>query len=211
MLVRRRLIRSAAAENQEKPPKPKRRRRLPKVVRKTQWADLLTAAKSQRDRALLAVMLYGGLRVSEACGLRIEDVDWTEEQLHVQHGKGDKEAYVYLHPEGLAELRKLSEGRRKDEWLFLSSRRARLSRVQAWRVVKAAGLAAGVGEVLDAEGRITSWLSPHKLRHSCATRMLENGADLRQVQEHLRHESIATTQIYTHIANPTLKKAAQNL
>src|SRR5688572_15390071 len=70
-----------------------RRRRLPKVVRKPQWEALLAAATRARDRVLIAVMLYGGLRVSEACALDVRDVDYEVEQVHVRHGKGDKEGH----------------------------------------------------------------------------------------------------------------------
>lgn len=193
--------------------KKKRKRRLPKVVRKPDWERLLNATSCQRDRALIAVMLYGGLRVSEACALQKRDVDFEGEQVHIRHGKGDKEAYVYVHPEALAEVQKLFTERGSvgpGDPVFRSSRGNPLSRAQAWRVVKAAAVDAGIGE-FESEAGLGNWMSPHKLRHSCATRMLERGANLRVVQDHMRHASIATTEIYTHVANPELKRAAQDM
>lgn len=179
-----------------------RGRRLPTVIRHRLWEPLLAAAPGARDRALIAVGLYGALRISEALGLDWPDVDFAEEQLHIRHGKGDKEAYVYLHPTAAGYL----EAHRADHPspaagpVFLSERKTRLSRQQAWRIIKAAGAAAGCGDI---------W--PHVLRHSAATRMLEKGARLDLVQAHLRHAELATTARYLHLANPELKQAAQDM
>ena len=199
--------------------KVKKKRRLPKVVWRRQWAALLNAARCPRDRALMAVMLYTGLRVSEACALVMRDVDFDGEQIHVRHGKGDKEAWVQAHPEALRELRAFLETRgeqRPGNPVFRSQCRGHggghLSRCQAWRVIKAAGTAADVLVEEDPEtGAVRCRLSPHALRHSAATRLLESGADLRVVQAHMRHESIATTEIYTHVADTRLRDAVRQM
>ena len=209
-----RRAKPAPAAGEEIVDRKKRKRRLPKVVRKPEWSRLLDATTSQRDRALIALMLYGGLRVSEACALRVRDVDFEGEQVHILHGKGDKEAYVYVHSDALDEVRTLLTERGKPapgDPVFRSKKGGALSRAQAWRIVKAVGEATGIGAFENDAGDADNWLSPHKMRHSCATRMLERGANLRVVQDHMRHASIATTEIYTHIANPELKRAAQDM
>lgn len=209
-----RRAKRATAGGEEIVDRKKRKRRLPKVVRKPDWNRLLDATTCQRDRALIAVMLYGGLRVSEACALRVRDIDFGGEQVHILHGKGDKEAYVYVHVDALAEVQKLLEERGSvapGDPVFRSKKGGPLSRAQAWRIVKAIGEQTGIGAFENEAGEADNWLSPHKMRHSCATRMLERGANLRVVQDHMRHASIATTEIYTHIANPELKRAAQDM
>jgi integrase/recombinase XerD len=194
-----------------KPPREPKERKLPKFLRRRMWDELFAAAQRPRDRVLMEVMAFAGLRVSEACALQRRDLDFEEEQLHVRRGKGGKEAYVYL-SETLATslrayLKTVPEG--KTQHLFTSSRKTPLSRCQAWRVVKAAATQAGLA--FEDEADLRSKCSPHWLRHSCATHLLSQGADLREVQTHLRHESIATTQIYTHVIDETLKRKVRTL
>ncbi|MHB8303149.1 MAG: site-specific tyrosine recombinase XerD [Acidobacteriaceae bacterium] len=151
--------------------------------------------ESLRDRAMLEVLYGGGVRVSELVGLAVEDVSLQQGQILVR-GKGDKERIVplgqpavralaeYLE-RGRAALLKKSRARQ----IFLSQRGRSLSRQTVWNLVK----------------RVNHRASPHMLRHSCATHMVEHGADLRTVQTLLGHADIATTQIYTHLALGRLK------
>jgi integrase/recombinase XerD len=165
-------------------------------------APALNEPAGLRDRALLEFLYATGARISEACGLSLGDFD-HEEQLVRLFGKGSKERIVpygrhaaaamaeWLGPSGRPHLQPARWARRSDsEAVFLNVRGARLSRQAAWAIVKKYGDRIGVGHKL----------SPHVLRHSCATHLLDHGADLRIVQELLGHASISTTQIYTRVS-----------
>jgi integrase/recombinase XerD len=155
-----------------------------------------------RDAAMLEVLYSTGLRVSELVGLRLADVEMDSGCARCI-GKGNKERLVpvgrkalqalrhYLHASRAALLRG-----RSSPFLFLNSRGARISRVGFWKRLKAYGRRADLPRKL----------SPHKLRHSFATHLLERGADLRSVQMMLGHADISTTQIYTHVTQERLRK-----
>lgn len=184
---------------------PKLGRYLPQVLSVEEVGSIIdsvqgTDASSVRDRAILE-MLYGcGLRVSELCGLLISHV-YLEEGFVRVVGKGDKERLVPLG--GMAaeafaswlEVRPDSE--RYPDVAFLNRFGTPLSRVSVFTMVKRQALLAGV----------TKEISPHTFRHSFATHMIENGADLRIVQEMLGHENILTTEIYTHVDQATWQEA----
>jgi integrase/recombinase XerD len=155
-----------------------------------------------RDRALLEFLYATGARISEACGLSLGDFD-HEEQLVRLFGKGvegtNRAVWAacwaalaeWLGPSGRPHLQPQRWARRGDaEAVFLNLRGARLSRQAAWAIVKKYGDRIGIGDKL----------SPHVLRHSCATHLLDHGADLRIVQELLGHASISTTQVYTRVS-----------
>lgn len=159
-----------------------------------------------RDKALLEFLYATGCRISEACDVNLSDLDMSSRVVRL-FGKGSKERVV---PFGRTAEKHLSEylardGRGMlvpDVWakagdrdaIFLTNKGRRLNRQKAWSIVRDAGIAAG----------ITRELSPHVLRHSCATHMLEHGADLRIVQEMLGHATISTTQIYTKVSQERL-------
>lgn len=184
---------------------------VPRPLSMEELASLLDGGSaadpvSIRDRALLEVLYATGARVSEVCGLNLSDVDGQGRLLRL-FGKGSKERVVpygaaaarslgeYLAPGGRASLMRGPETSRVDrDALFISERGKRLSRQKVWTIVRDAGRRA----------RIEREISPHVLRHSCATHMLENGADLRIVQEMLGHASISTTQIYTKVSTERL-------
>ncbi len=164
---------------------------------------------AHRDRALLELLYATGARISEAVGLNLIDVD-LDARLVRLFGKGSKERIVpfgraattamreWLSSAGRPAMEPLRWARRGDtEALFLNHRGARLSRQSAWLVVRTYGDACGFGERL----------SPHVLRHSCATHLLDHGADLRIVQEMLGHASISTTQVYTKVSQERLWQA----
>ena len=156
-------------------------------------------ALAARDRAMLELLYAGGLRVSEVAGARLEDLKLDLGYILVQ-GKGDKERIVPLGvPAQHALQQYLKSGREvlanktNSALLFLGVGARRLSRQRLWQLVGQASLPSGRHS------------SPHMLRHSCATHMVENGADLRTVQTILGHADISTTQIYTHVALDRLK------
>ncbi len=160
-----------------------------------------------RDRALLELLYASGLRVSEALGLDVEHL-LVDAGLVRVFGKGGKERVVPVGEVALAWLSRylswprpawLTAGDRPDGAgtpLFITSRGSRMLRTQAWSIVKEAAAAAGI----DAP------VSPHTLRHSFATHLLEGGADLRVVQELLGHATIATTQLYTHVTGERVRE-----
>ena len=156
----------------------------------------------KRDRAILEVLYGCGLRVSEAAGLRISHVHLNEGFVDVI-GKGDKQRLVPLGDMAADAIRAylpdrpLPAERSFEDILFLNKFGKPLSRVSIFKLVKAQAMAAGI----DKE------ISPHTFRHSFATHLIENGADLRVVQEMLGHESILTTEIYTHIDTSTWHRA----
>jgi len=183
---------------------------LPKSLGRTEVEHLLeradiTAPKAKcghelnvRNRAMLEVLYAGGLRVSEVVGLRMEDVKLDLGYVLVR-GKGDKERVV---PLGQAALGAISEylavratlaGEKQSACLFIGRGARKLTRERVWQIVSASSAQTG------------PHASPHMLRHSAATHMVENGADLRTVQTILGHADISTTQIYTHLALDRLK------
>ncbi len=176
------------------------------VERLLQLPDTATP-RGLRDKAMLEVLYSSGLRVSELIGLGAGDLDL---QLGVVRctGKGDKERLVPLGTQAVNAVRiYLSQARGKlaarktgggpaAPFLFLNHRGARISRVGFWKALKQYGKLAGLGRKI----------SPHKLRHSFATHLLERGADLRSVQLMLGHADISTTQIYTHVIQERLKQ-----
>lgn len=159
-------------------------------------------AIARRDRAMLELLYATGMRVSELCGLSLSDIDDDDHLVRV-FGKGSKERIVpfgaaaartlgdWLSPEGRDALVPKRWARRGDaEAVFLGQRGARLGRQHAWMILRSYGDRIGLGDRL----------SPHVLRHSCATHLLDHGADLRIVQELLGHATISTTQIYTKVS-----------
>jgi integrase/recombinase XerD len=179
---------------------------LPRFLSASQVEALLEAPDAKtglgvRDRAVLEVLYATGLRVSELIGLRPADVELSAGVLTC-FGKGRKERLVPVGGEARRWLeRYLVEVRpglaaSGAPWLFLSSRGGRLSRMGLWGIVRRHAVSAGI------EGRLT----PHVLRHSFATHLLENGADLRALQAMLGHADISTTQIYTHVTRERLRR-----
>jgi integrase/recombinase XerD len=189
-----------------RPPTPARR--LPKALAVDEVAQILAAAGDEsprglRDRALLELLYGCGARISEAVGLDVDDVDENAGAV-LLHGKGSKDRLVpvgqYAVQAVTAYLVRgrpaLTTGGRGTPALFLNHRGGRLSRQTAWHVLKEAAERAGV----------TASVSPHTLRHSFATHLLDGGADVRVVQELLGHASVTTTQIYTLVTVERLRE-----
>jgi integrase/recombinase XerD len=186
---------------------PKRWRTLPEVLTVAEIKSLLEAPTVDdplyfRDRALLELAYGAGLRVSEWIGIGTRDVLFEDALVRV-FGKGAKERLVPIGRSAIAalaiyqrELRPRLERGRGRGMLFLSARGEPLSRMGAWKILKRYVERAG----------LTKHVSPHTLRHSFATHLLEGGADLRAVQEMLGHADISTTQIYTHVDREYLRQ-----
>ncbi len=183
---------------------------LPKALAREELEKLLEGPRAARpspeaeaialrDRAMLEVFYAGALRVSELVGVKLDDLKLDMGCVLVR-GKGDKERIVPLGQSAQRVLRDYLQGARgalvgsrSSPLLFLGRGAKRLTRQRVWQMVSAASAAAG------------RHASPHMLRHSCATHMVENGADLRTVQTILGHADIATTQVYTHVALDRLR------
>jgi integrase/recombinase XerD len=191
---------------------PSNAKRLPKAITVTQVEAILDAAGGQRtsddplalrDRALIEFLYGTGARISEAVGLVRDDLD-LEEGLVLLRGKGDKQRMVPLGRPARAAMEAylvrawpdLRRRGRDTRMVFLNSRGTRLSRQSAWTVLRAAVERAG----LEVE------VSPHTLRHSFATHLLDGGADVRVVQELLGHASVTTTQVYTLVTVDRLRE-----
>ena len=188
---------------------PKVGRSLPKYLTEEEVGRLLDEGykpgtnEGQRDAVMMELLYATGLRVGELVSLNIGDVNFEESYVRCL-GKGSKERIVHLYPKALQELqnymksaRPIMLGKRKDEQaLFVNHRGERLTRQWVWSVLKNYARAAG----------IQTSITPHTLRHSFATHLLQNGASLRHVQELLGHSSISTTQVYTHLTSPYVRE-----
>ncbi|HUV19228.1 MAG TPA: site-specific tyrosine recombinase XerD [Ilumatobacteraceae bacterium] len=184
---------------------------IPKPLTEAQVTSLIdsvlvTEPIHRRDLALIELLYATGARISEAVGLSIGEIDMDARLVRL-YGKGAKERIVpfgstaaaalddWFSPSGRAMVVPAHWRSRDDaEAVFLNTRGGRLTRQAAWQVIKKYGTRAGIGDQL----------SPHVLRHSCATHLLDHGADLRVVQEMLGHASISTTQIYTKVSQERL-------
>jgi integrase/recombinase XerD len=183
---------------------PRKWETLPKALSVKEVKGLLknnvSGRLTLRDSAMFELLYSSGLRVSELVSLKVPDVNFEAGFLRVT-GKGGKERVVPANPRALGKVRAYMEElrprllkKRNSEYLFITSRGKPMSRQRFWQALKVYGALAGVK------------LSPHTLRHSFATHMLEGGADLRSLQKMLGHSDISTTQIYTKVSMDRAKK-----
>lgn len=157
--------------------------------------------EAQRDRAIIEVLYGCGLRVSELVNLKLTDISWKEEFVRVI-GKGNKQRLAPISTRALKQIEyylpfrsSIDVKKGEEDYLFISKRGKHLSRITVFHIVK----------VLAERAGITKDISPHTFRHSFATHLLERGANLRAIQVMLGHESISTTEIYTHMDMSTLR------
>jgi integrase/recombinase XerD len=187
---------------------PKIPQKLPNILTIQEVDDILSvipekAPMAKRDLAIFEMMYSCGLRVTELCDFKTTDILWDSEMIRVS-GKGDKQRFVPIGPIARENLKNylnherpaLTDKNPNVAEVFLSRNGRKLTRMMIWILLKKWSEAAGG----DKE------VSPHTLRHSFATHLLEGGADLRSVQEMLGHSDIATTQIYTHVDKAHLKE-----
>lgn len=188
---------------------PKVRKRLPQALSPDEVNRLLaepakrTTPKALRDRALLELLYATGIRVTELVSLNVSDVNLASGSVRIIRGKGKEERIIPAHDRAIAALRDyLEKGRlplmkdREEQSLFLNHRGQRLTRQGLWLIIKRYVQEAGI------KGQVT----PHTLRHSFATHLLNGGADLRHVQKLLGHANISTTQVYTQVSGDRLRK-----
>lgn len=202
------FIESNPAENLDSPKIKKRMPRYLTLEQSVEFLKNINGKNYERDFAMFSVFLCCGLRLSELVGINLNDIDYEKKTLRVI-GKGNKERIVFLNDMCIDAIKRYLSVRPNDivnksssNAMFISSKGNRISNRMVEILAKKYFTAAGID---------SSLFSPHKLRHTAATLMYKNGnVDIRTLQELLGHTSLATTQIYTHIAGDDLKKAAEN-
>jgi integrase/recombinase XerD len=177
-------------------PRPKVPQRLPQILAREEVAAIFEHAANLKHRAFLMTTYGAGLRLLEACHLKVADLDSDRMTLRVEHGKGAKDRYTLLSPELLKELRRYWIAHRPQLWLFPSPRNPQLPMLpkSAQRIYHAAKARAGITK----DGGI------HALRHAFATHQLEAGTDVHTIQRLLGHGNISTTERYFHLAQQHL-------
>jgi len=180
----------------------KKAKSLPKVLTKSEVKSLFEATRFGRNRLMLQFMYGSGSRVSEVVKIKIEDINFKEKTAMIRGGKGNKDRLIILSKEWIKGTTKyLDKKKIKSEYVFSKKNGKPLSTDTIQRIVKDAAQKAG----------ITKHVTPHSLRHSYATHLLEAGVNIRYIQSLLGHSSLNTTQIYTNVANEQLKKVESPL
>jgi len=181
---------------------PKKAKTLPKVLTKDEIRDLFKATRFGRNRLMLQFMYGSGCRVSEVVKLKVGDLNFKERTAVIRGGKGNKDRLIILSKDWLKDLKKYLEKKKiKTEEVFSKKNGKKISTDTVQRIVRKAALEAG----------IQKHVTPHCLRHSYATHLLEAGTNIRYIQSLLGHSNLNTTQIYTSVANEQLKKVESPL
>jgi len=173
----------------------KKPKSLPTVLSRSEVAKILESPKNTKHKLLLSLAYGEGLRVSEVIGLKVQDLDFEELTVHIKQAKGQKDRISVMPTSLIDGLKNLIAGKNKNGLVFASERGGILTTRTAQKVFENALRDSGIKKDVTF----------HSLRHSFATHLLENGTDVRFVQELLGHQNIRTTQIYTHVTNPKLK------
>lgn len=183
-------------------PHPKRKRTLPKNLSEREVAALFEAEPNLKHRVLLMTLYSGGLRLGEAIGLQTTDIDLHGMRIRIRAGKGGKERYVMLASALVDPLQDYLRDYRPAKWLFYGQTKLDPIRPRSvQRIIQKAADAAGIQQRV----------SPHILRHSFATHLLDHGTNLRYIQELLGHSSIKTTMVYIHVSRSSLDQVVSPL
>lgn len=177
---------------------PKKDKMLPQVLSKEEVKKLIDSADNTKSRLIISLLYSTGLRVSELVNLKVEDVNLGEKTGWVRRGKGAKDRLFTISENLVTELKEYLEGR---EHKYVFSKENPLSTRNIQKIIKGLRTRAGINKKI----------TPHTLRHSFATHLLENGTDIRMIQALLGHSSLSTTQVYTHISSEQIKKVANPL
>ena len=179
---------------------PKVQKSLPIYLTKDEIGRLFSAAGSSKSKLILQFLYSSGLRVSEICGVRIEEIDFSSGKGYIRDGKGGKDRLFFLGKELCSELQR-HLGMMDRGFVFANSKSERLSERNVQKLVKGAAKRAG----------LTKKVTPHKLRHSFATHLHDNGVSIRTIQELLGHSNLATTENYTHVSAKKLEEVKNPL
>lgn len=173
--------------------------KLPIVLSKQEVKGMLSSATNLKHKLIMMFLYYAGLRLDEVRNITWKDIDFDRKIIHLKKAKGSKERVIFLHAKLINGLEILGE--EKKGMIFRSQRDSKYTTRTIQQIVKIAAK----------KGRIRKNVTPHTLRHSFATHLLEGGADIRYIQQLLGHQDLKTTQIYTHVANKNIKNMANLL
>jgi len=177
--------------------RPKKEKKIPTVLTTSEIKKLLNSIKNKKSKLIVSLIYSCGLRVSELINLKIEDLKFEEKIGHIRQSKGKKDRIFNIPSHLFSQLKKQVENQKKQNKKFLfTGPKGKLTERNIQKIVNNAAKKAGI------EKRV----HPHTLRHSFATHLLEQGVDIRHIQELLGHADLSTTQIYTHISREELKK-----
>lgn len=182
----------------EKIPLVKKKAKLPVVLSREETTKMIEKTGNLKHKLILMFLYYAGLRLNEVRNLNWQDIDFDRETIHLKTAKGEKERVIFLHPK-LKEMLKIYSS--DVALIFKSQRGKKYDKRTIQKIVKNAAEKAGIKKNV----------TPHTLRHSFATHLLEGGADIRYIQQLLGHKNLKTTEIYTHVANKDIKKLANLL
>ncbi len=180
---------------------PKVDKRLPTVLSREEMKKLIEAAGSVKSRLILEMLYSSGLRLSECVNLKVQDLELQQKMGWVRHGKGGKDRMIILAEHLIGDFGQYLLAKKAEEHLFTNKKGNALTPRNIQKIVKGCARRAGISKKV----------SPHTLRHSFATHLLESGTDLRKIQELLGHSNLQTTQIYTKVSTEDLKKVKSPL
>ncbi|MDP4039451.1 MAG: tyrosine-type recombinase/integrase [Candidatus Pacearchaeota archaeon] len=183
----------------EKIPLAKNSLKLPIVLNKEEVNSIINSSKNTKHRLVLMFLYYAGLRLDEVRNLNWDDLDFERKLIHIKKAKGDKERVVFLHDNIINFIN--NNGKGDNGLIFISERGNKYHKRTIQYILKNASRIA----------QISKKATPHTLRHSFATHLLEAGADIRYIQKLLGHKNLQTTQIYTHVANKDIKNLSKLL
>ncbi|MGC8546629.1 MAG: site-specific tyrosine recombinase/integron integrase [Thermoplasmata archaeon] len=180
---------------------PKRPQKVPNYLVETEVSKILDSCRNSKEKLIVELLAYTGVRVSELCSIRVNDIDLENKSLKIRGGKGDKDRLVIFSDKIVPDLKiyimEIKERRGKSEFLFPTAKSRKISPVTVERIIRNLAKRAGINKKV----------TPHVLRHTFATSLLRNGADIRIIQVLLGHASISTTQIYTHVDDGALRRS----
>ena len=187
------------AKFEEKLPLARKSLKLPLVLSKEEVIKMIDSTNNLKHKLVIMFLYYAGLRLDEVRNIAWSDIDIDRETIHLKTAKGDRERVVFLHKRLIETLSTL--GMKDTGPIFISQRDGKYNKRTIQQIIKSASRKAGIKKNV----------TPHTLRHSFATHLLESGADIRYIQQLLGHKDLKTTQIYTHIADKDIKKLANLL
>ncbi len=178
--------------------RPKREKKIPTVLTKKEVLSLFESLNTKKSRLMISLMYAAGMRVSEVVSLKIDDLDFDDNIGHIRQAKGKKDRIFNIPKFLFLRLKKYSEKQKSlgENYLFVGRNKKRMSSRNLQKIVKLAAKKAGIKKDVHC----------HTLRHSFATHLLEDGTDIRFIQQLLGHSSISTTELYTHVSSESLKK-----
>jgi len=184
---------------EEKLPLARKSLKLPLVLSKEEINKMIESTNNIKHKLVIMFLYYAGLRLDEARNLKWQDIDFDREIIHLKTAKGDKERVIFLHKK-LIDMLKMY-GIKEEGPVFVSQQGGKYNKRTIQQIIKFSSKKVGIKKNV----------TPHTLRHSFATHLLESGADIRYIQQLLGHKNLKTTQIYTHVANKDIKKLANLL